>query len=141
MTLAIIIFFVSLIGIFLMLSYKAWHIRSSNLKEETTGPELHHEILFLHRKVFRITKKAGHLVIIKTLQGWAWVSYKTQKKFKENFPKINYLLGGEKENSQVGDMPKSSFLSAVAEYKTKLKKFRQKIVEKDKANGSKKQEG
>lgn len=128
----IILFVISLLSLSVMILYKYWRLRMS--ESPVHGADLPHldrhpltakDVLVWRDKAWDQTKKHTHTAILNTIKTGIVVTHVVQKKLRTKFPKIF------KERPEVDTKPNSSFLKTVADYKTKIKRFKKKIKEQD----------
>ncbi len=128
---SIIIFLISLIALFAMLSFQAWRIKAGivNIKERSM-PEILQEKALIHvKKNFRRSLQQGiHVAVMTTLKTWVVFSHVVSMKFKKHFPKTSTFFSAKPKPAK-GTPSSSFFLHSVAEYKQKVKKFKQKVKE------------
>jgi hypothetical protein len=131
MIIPIIIFLISLVGLFTMLSFQAWRIKAGMVTvKERSMPEIFQEKAIVHVKTnFRRSLQRGiHLTVMTTLKTWVVFSHVVSMKFRQYFPKTTTFFSAKPKPAK-GVPSNSFFLHSVAEYKQKVKKFKQKVRE------------
>ena len=130
---AFILFIISLLSLSALILYKSWKLRTKG-PSLRTGDTLHvHKHWFSHEELGALrtrawekAKKNLHLAILSMIKTWIVIVHIVQKRLREKFPKIF------KEPTATDKTKTSSpFLKTVAEYKTKIKRFKKKIKEQD----------
>ncbi len=133
MVIPLITFFASLLILLFMVSYQSWRMRAGVVvAKEVSVPDLLHEQAIKHMKtnMRRSLQKGVHFAIMWTLKGWVVLTHSVSKKFKQYFPKTVAFFKASPKTPKEGATG-SFFLHSVAEYKQKVKKFKQKIREVD----------
>ena len=129
---AFILFIISLLSISGLILYKSWRLRTG--RAEHTHESIPHahkhwfsqdELNALKGRVWETTKSKLHLAILSIIKTWIVIVHIVQKRLREKFPKVF------KESTPEEKGKSSPFLKTVAEYKTKIKRFKKKIKEQD----------
>jgi len=134
MTIIIITFFGTLIILLFMIFFQAWRVRAGlATAQDLSVPERFHDKALVHVKtnLRKSAQRAVHKMIIGALKGWVIFAHIVSKKFKEIFPKTSAFFSTKPKAPKEGETG-SFFLHSIAEYKQKVKKFKQKIKENDK---------
>ncbi len=136
MLITIILFLISLVGLSILFYRKIGKIR---LGEETVSLEhAHfgwHEISVRNLREYAINnaKDLGHQAVLGGVKTWIKMQYVWKRKRDEYAPRIKNILGIKDKIATPGS-PISNMLSAVADYKKKIKKVAQKIKAEEEKN-------
>ncbi len=126
MTLAIIIFFISMILAFGMLYFRAWEIKTNRKIVETSIslPEL--PFRHLEKNMLYFTKHILQWIVIVAVKYWFITVIKIKKIIMEDWPKIHNLIKRKPKK----DTGKMSFVKrSILESKFKIKRMKEKIKE------------
>jgi hypothetical protein len=127
MILTIIIFFISIIGAFGMLLFRAWEIRTNRIEilaeEKTQVSEL--SFKKVEKVLLFLAKHLIQWVVLSSVKLWYTITAKIKLWTKNKLPKINKFFHKE---PKIEDPRKISFVQrAVIESKIKIKKAKEKI--------------
>lgn len=126
----IIIFFISIIIVFGMLSFRAWEIRTSQVNNEVLNPQNQiPELSFrqIEKNMLYFTKHVVQVIILTGAKYWFIIVTKTKKKVSDKWPQIHAYFQKKPESQKPG---KPSFIQrAVLESKSKIKRIREQVRE------------
>jgi len=130
MTIVIIIFFISILVAFGMLSFRAWQIRTSQIAQVSDNNESHiPELSFrqIEKNMLYLTKHIVQVVVLTGAKYWFIIITKTKKKVSGSWPKVHAYF----QKKPVSEKPeKPSFVRrAILESKSKIKRIREKVRE------------
>lgn len=127
MTLAIIIFFISILLAFGMLAFRAWEIKTNRKTLVDTNISLP-EFPFRHleKNMLYLTKHILQWIVIISVKYWFVTVIKIKKIIVEDWPKVHNLLK-RKPKKEPGKM--SFAKRAILESKFKIKRMKEKIKE------------
>ncbi len=136
MLIPIILFLISLIGLSVLFYKKIEKIRLGF--EHTAQEHPHfdwHEMSVRNLREYAINnaKELGHQAVLGGLKTWIKLNYTIKRKYAEHEPKIKSILGIKDKIATPGS-PVSNMLSAVADYKKKIKKVAQKMKAEEEKN-------
>lgn len=127
MGIIIILFLIAIILAFLMLSYKAWEIKTLRVEPTISPRKLVPEIYFRHLEkiMLHLAKHIIQWIILMLVKYWFTVSAKTKKWVKKNWPKVSDFL---KRKTEDINQQKNSFVQkAILESKIKIRRVREKV--------------
>ena len=126
MTITIIIFIISILIAFIMLSYRAWEIRTGQIITESNATPVP-EIAFrnLEKNVLYLAKRFIQSFVLGVVKYWFLATTKVKKEISENWPKVHKMI--EKKAVSSAEKTQSFVKRAVAESKYKIKRLKEKI--------------
>lgn len=128
MSIIIIIFFISIILAFGMLTFRAWEIRTARVSIPDNKDGVLPNISFRHveKSMLYLTKHVIQGLILTCVKYWYIFITKTKKWVSEKWPKIHSYF--EKKESVSLEPSKPSFLEkAILESKAKIKRIKEKV--------------
>lgn len=118
-----LIFFISLLALFLMLYMRIWRIRQGAVVVETEVirlPEINATAIKNTTSFY--AKRGSHMLVLIALKIWIKISYFLRRKMREIEPRIRTIIRKRiPEIEKRSAVVVSSFLSNISEYKKKLK--------------------
>jgi len=126
MIITITIFFIAIIVAFGMLAFRAWEIRTLQIKIENTEPPVP-EISFRHieKNMLYLTKHIVQGAVLVVVKYWFIITTRGKKLIVNKWPKVNDYLK-KKPESPEGEKP-SFFKKAIIESKTKIRRIKEKV--------------
>jgi hypothetical protein len=122
-----IILIVSLISLFLIISYRVWEIRTSKI--EIFVNDMKSELQLCFRNIEKITlyftKKIILNMITLSVKFWLILKIKIKKKIVENWPKIHKLI--TKTEKELTPKKNSFIKQTILEAKVRVSKIKEKI--------------
>ncbi|MFA5934259.1 MAG: hypothetical protein WC795_03525 [Candidatus Paceibacterota bacterium] len=132
MIISLIIFLVSLVLLFIFVSYRTWQINTGVINPEEHRLGIDHEaiLLRLKDKAVYYSKKGAHEAVLGTLKGWVITTHYLGKKWNKTSEALKKAMRAHAPN-KIGVEKKepSFFLHAISEYKAKIKTFREELKE------------
>jgi len=131
MTLIIIIFFISILLAFGMLSFRAWEIKTSRVQIPENNKSSLPKISFRHleKNMLYLTKYIVQGILFIFAKYWFIITTKIRKWFNSKWPKINSYFRNKKEEEQNTSYRHSFFKKAILESKAKIRNIREKVKE------------
>ena len=127
MGIIIILFLIAIIMAFLMLSFRAWEIKTLQVETTTSPRKLIPEMYFRHleKTMLHLAKHVIQWVVLIVVKGWFIVTTKIKKWVGMNWPKIDKFFRKSKDNT---DPQKFSFVKkAVLESRMKIRRIKEKV--------------
>lgn len=123
----IILFLIAIILAFLMLSYKAWEIKTLRAEPTISPRKLIPEIYFRHLEkiMLHLAKHIIQWIILMIVKYWFTVSAKTKKWVKKNWPKISAFL--RKKTKDINQQRNSFVQKAILESKIKIRRVKERV--------------
>ncbi len=121
----VIIFLIGLLGISFILHREIRILRKHDIDTSDVGEKAlisREKVSDIGEQIWYNIKLYGHRIIISILKGWVLVTHKTNKYIQDK-------LTSRPEGNENGAV--STFLTAVSEYKQKMKKMRERIKQKE----------
>lgn len=127
MGIIIILFFITIILAFGMLSFRAWEIKT--LRTENPGSErkIVPEMYFRHLEkiMLHLAKYIIQWIILVVVKGWYILTTRTKKWIGKNWPKINKFF--KKKTKEMDEKGMSFVKRAVLESKMKIRRIKEKV--------------
>jgi hypothetical protein len=130
MLITILIFLISTIALFVMISFRVWEIKKVGNDNTPSERKVIPEFYFRHveKTMLYLSKQVIQWIVLITAKGYFIVMTKTKKWAVENWPKIYNFFGKKKDPGDNIVVRKSSFLQkAIIESKAKIKNIREKV--------------
>lgn len=128
MGIIIILFLIAITMAFIMLSFRAWEIKTLRANPAISPRKLLPEVYFRHieKIMLYLAKHIIQWIIVMVVKYWFIVVTKTRKLTKEKLPKVhNFFRKTEKE---ITDPKKYTFVRrAVLESKAKIRRVKEKV--------------
>lgn len=128
MGIIIILFLIAITMAFIMLSFRAWEIKTLQANPATSPRKLVPEVYFRHieKIMLYLAKHIIQWIIVVVVKYWFIVVTKTRKLIKEKLPKIHNLF--KKTGKEIIDPKKYTFVRrAVLESKAKIRRVKEKV--------------
>jgi len=127
MGIIIILFFIAIILAYLMLSFRAWEIKTLRADPSISPRQLVPEIYFRHLEkiMLHLAKHIIQWIVLVVVKYWFIIYTKTKKWGVKNLPKI-YKYFKEK-TKDIEQKEKSFIQKAILESKIKIKHIREKV--------------
>ena len=121
MIILIILFGIGLTGMAVMLSLQISKLQTGDIDHsKITEPKISINVANVRKTIWQMLRALVHLIIMKLIRFWAYISHKISKKWNEKFGKKNNIpldLNGNPVAKK-----ESFFLHSISEYKMKLMK-------------------
>lgn len=126
MIITITIFFIAIILAFGMLAFRAWEIRTLQIKVENTESPVP-EISFRHieKIMLYLTKHIVQGIVLAVVKYWFIITTKTKKLIMGKWPQMHDYFS--KKPGSSGEEKPSFFKKAILESKTKIKRIKEKV--------------
>ncbi len=126
MVIVIVIFFISIITAFGMLSFRAWQIRTGRVNIEGSGELAMPEVGFRHleKNMLYLTKHIVQWLVLSAVKYWLIFVTKTKKWISENWPKFHAYF---QKKPQSPDAKPTFIQRSIRESKIKIKRIKEKV--------------
>ncbi len=131
MLILIVLFAIGLIGAGTMMFLQMNDLRSGKINPSHSyivEPKININVGHMRRTLWQVLRAVVHIIIMKMIRLWAFISHLVAKKWNERFAKKDTSLTPTGEPIVKRE---SFFLHSISDYKLKLKKIKQKLKEKD----------
>jgi len=127
MGIIIILFIIAIISAFLMLSFRAWQIKTLRVEPSTTSRKLIPEMYFRHLEkiMLHLAKHIIQWIVLVVVKVWFILTTKTKIWIVKNWPKIYNFFKKKKE--ELGAQKFTFIRKAILESKIKIKKIKEKV--------------
>lgn len=128
MVIIIVIFFISIILAFGMLSFRAWQIRTARVSIPDNKDGALPNITFRHveKSMLYLTKHVIQGIVLACVKYWYILVTKTKKSISDKWPRIHSYF--QKNNELPSEPSKPSFFQkAILESKAKIKRIKEKV--------------
>lgn len=127
MGIIIILFFIAIILAYLMLSFRAWEIKTLQTEPTTSPRQLIPEMYFRHLEkiMLHLAKHIIQWIVLVVVKYWFIIYTKTKKWGVKNLPKVYKYF--KKETTKISQQENSFIQKAILESKIKIKRIREKV--------------
>jgi hypothetical protein len=127
MGIIIILFLIAMTMAFMMLSFRAWEIKTLRENPAVSPRKLLPEVYFRHieKIMLYLAKHIIQSIVLMVVKYWFIVVTKTKKWIKKNWPKISKFL--KKEAKDINQQKNSFVRRAILESKTKIRRIKEKV--------------
>jgi len=128
MGIIIILFLIAMTMAFVMLSFRAWEIKTLRANPTISPRKLLPEVYFRHieKIMLYLAKHIIQWIIVMVVKYWFIIVTKTRKLMKEKLPKVHNFF--KKTEKEINDPKKYTFVRrAVLESKAKIRRVKEKV--------------
>lgn len=137
MYILLILFFVSLLGITFMIGRKLLMLQSGKIEMVNQGEEVFGTPYFLEEwkhSTIKNTKRYGYIALVETIRFYFRLNNFLKSKYQEIKAKAKGLYEKRQSIEDIEKREVSKFLKMVSEYKSKIRKIKDRVKEEEEEN-------